>query len=151
MEQVYFSEKQRFTQAWLWISFSFQSTAALALLFVIPNPVTWWVVGIIAAVALLLGTASLRTQVRPDGIHYRFFPFHRHWRHIPRQHIRRYYLRTYDPISEYGGWGLRRSARHGRAYNIKGDQGLQLELADGQKILFGTQHGEAFRAALENP
>ena len=149
MEPVYFSEKQRFTQAWLWISFGFQSVAALVLLFLIPNPATWWVVGIIAAVALLLGTATLHTQVRPDGIHYRFFPFHRRWRHILRQDIRRYYLRTYEPISEYGGWGLRRSAKHGRAYNTRGDQGLQLELTNGQKILFGTGHGEAFRAALE--
>jgi hypothetical protein len=149
MEPVYFSEKQRFTQAWLWISFGLQSSVALTILFLIPNPATWWVVGITAAVALLLSTATLHTQVRPDGIHYRFFPFHRRWRHIPRQDIRWYYLRTYEPISEYGGWGLRRSAKHGRAYNTRGDQGLQLELTNGQKILFGTGHGEAFREALE--
>jgi hypothetical protein len=98
-----------------------------------------------AADARLLSTRRSGPTASITG----FFPFHRRWRHIPRQDIRWYYLRTYEPISEYGGWGLRRSAKHGRAYNTRGDQGLQLELTNGQKILFGTGHGEAFREALE--
>jgi hypothetical protein len=76
-------------------------------------------------------------------------PFHRRWRHIGRQNIRRYSPGTCKPLSEYGGWGLRRSAKYSRAYTTRGDRGLQPELTNGQKFLFGTGHGEAFREALE--
>jgi hypothetical protein len=149
MEPIYFSEEQKFNQAWLWIPFVLQFAVVMVILFLIPNPATWFVITITCGVALLFLIATLRTQVRSDGIYYQFFPFHLRWHRIGVDQITRYTVRTYEPITEYGGWGLRRSRRHGKAYNVKGDVGLQLELTDGKKILFGTQRGEAFKQALD--
>lgn len=149
MEPIYFFEEQKFTQAWLWIPFVLQTAIVVGMLLLIPNPATWFVIAITGAVALLLGVATLRTQVRHDGIYYQFFPFHLRWHRIEMAEISQYTTRQYKPIAEYGGWGLRRSARHGKAYNVKGSTGLQLALTDGRRILFGTQRGEAFEQALD--
>jgi hypothetical protein len=51
--------------------------------------------------------------------------------------------RTYRPILEYGGWGIRYSPfGKGWAYNISGNQGVQLELMNGKRILIGSQRAE---------
>jgi hypothetical protein len=53
------------------------------------------------------------------------------------------YVRKYDAISEYGGWGLKVGAfwrkSKGIAINVSGDTGIQLELKNGKKILIGTK------------
>jgi hypothetical protein len=55
--------------------------------------------------------------------------------------------RTYKPLSEYGGWGIK-YGRSGWAYNIIGDQGVQLELDNGKRILIGSQHAEELEQAI---
>ncbi|TBV28449.1 hypothetical protein DMZ43_00440 [Meridianimaribacter sp. CL38] len=51
------------------------------------------------------------------------------------------YVRTYEPISEYGGWGIKGgwNKSKGKAINVSGTIGIQLELADGKKLLIGTK------------
>ena len=54
----------------------------------------------------VLGWGELRTEVRDDGLHVQFFPI------LPRrrygwQEIESAEARSYRPIREYGGWGLR--------------------------------------------
>jgi hypothetical protein len=56
-------------------------------------------------------------------------------------------VRAYDPLGEYGGWGLKGSSGN-RALNIAGDQGLQLELQNGQRLLLGTQRPAEVTQAL---
>lgn len=82
---------------------------------------------------------QLKTRIDEKGIHYRFIPFHFsektiYWRDMAHCHTRKY-----SPIREYGGWGLRISSKHGMAYNIKGNQGIQIALKTGKKLLIGTQ------------
>ncbi|APG66435.1 hypothetical protein LPB136_06055 [Tenacibaculum todarodis] len=64
-------------------------------------------------------------------------------RNIPWKEIEKAHVRTYDPITEYGGWGLKGGAfwnkKNGKAINISGDIGIQLELKNGKKLLIGTQ------------
>jgi len=36
----------------------------------------------------------------------------------------------------------------GKAYNVRGNIGLQLYLQDGKKVLIGTQRGDAFLRAI---
>jgi hypothetical protein len=49
----------------------------------------------------------------------------------------------------YGGWGIKRGIG-GLAYNVSGNQGLQLVLTDGRKILIGTQKPEQFINAMSS-
>ncbi len=95
-------------------------------------------------------TLKLITEVTDEGLSYRFPPLIMKNRIIPKGEISEYTIRKYSPIREYGGWGIRwGSGRTGNAYNVKGNMGLQLQLRNGKKVLFGTQRPEAFLAAVE--
>ena len=65
--------------------------------------------------------------------------------------IAKAYVRTYSPLGEYGGWGLRYSlSGNGMAYNVSGNKGLQLELSNGKKVLFSTNKLEELELFLFN-
>jgi hypothetical protein len=90
---------------------------------------------------------KLTTEVRLEGIYVRFFPL---WvrQTIPFNQITRYEARRYRPILEYGGWGVRYGWRS-KAYNVRGNRGVQLELRDGQRLLIGSQRPEELARAIE--
>lgn len=96
---------------------------------------------------------SLKLEVWIDkiGIHYRFFPLIYKERVISKQEIQRFEIRKYNPILDYGGWGIRKGFGHkwGKAYNVSGSTGLQLYLASGKKVLFGTQRAQAILYAMD--
>ncbi|WP_157976178.1 hypothetical protein [Lewinella sp. IMCC34191] len=101
--------------------------------------------GILVVVALTLVT--LRTRITSDRIEIGFRPFTN--KVIRRSEISSAYVRQYSPLAEYGGWGYR-VGRRGKAYNTMGDQGLQLELMDGSRILIGTQRPREMERVLES-
>ncbi len=86
---------------------------------------------------------KLKTRIDKGGITFRFTPFHFKPKHITWSVISKAYTRTYNPLTEYGGWGIKGGAfwnkSKGIAYNISGNKGLQLELKNGKKILIGTK------------
>lgn len=94
---------------------------------------------------------SLKLEVWIDrnGIHFRFFPLIYKERIISKEEIQRFEIRKYNPIINYGGWGLKRSFKWGKAYNVSGNIGLQLYLTNGKKVLFGTQRSQAINYAME--
>ena len=57
---------------------------------------------------------------------------------------------TYHPMADFGGWGFRSNAQKGKAYNTKGDKGLQLVLTNGEKILLTAIEAEGAKSALES-
>ena len=60
------------------------------------------------------------------------------------------YVRQYSPLLEYGGWGMRIGLfGKGKAWNISGDKGLQLEFTNQKKLLIGTNQPEELAATLE--
>lgn len=87
---------------------------------------------------ILIYKAHLETRIDENGIHHRFFPLQLKFRTIHWEEVEEVYIREYDALSEYGGWGIKFGTR-GKAYTIKGRYGLQLELSDERKILIGTQ------------
>lgn len=142
-----FSEKQKFTQWWLWGLL----VAALIIPLVVTvaqystgkSAITIYDIAVGCMFPLLIIffflTIKLATTIDETGVHYRFAPVHRKMRDISWSEIEKAYTRTYSPIKEYGGWGIRSGiAKIGKAYNISGNKGLQLELKDGKKILIGT-------------
>ncbi len=86
---------------------------------------------------------KLETRIDERGVHYKFFPFHLKYRTKAWSEIEAIYVRKYEPILEYGGWGLKGVAlwnkKKGNAYNVSGNIGVQLILKNKKKILIGTQ------------
>lgn len=95
---------------------------------------------------LLFFASRLVTEVRTDGVYVQFRPLTRR-RRIAWEEIDRAEIRTYAPLKEYGGYGIRRGSA-GKAYNIRGDQGLQLVHRDGGRLLIGTQRPSELWNAL---
>lgn len=92
---------------------------------------------------------KLEVWIDNQGIHYRFFPLIFKERIISFAEIKKYEIRKYSPLLDYGGWGIKKSIRWGRAYNVSGNAGLQLYLNNGKKILFGTQKPQAMIYAMD--
>jgi hypothetical protein len=45
-------------------------------------------------------------------------------------------------------WGSLRGFGSNRAYNVKGDQGVQLVLTNGDRVLIGTQRPQELESAI---
>lgn len=118
---------------------------------VIVTAILGGIVAPIAIVALFILT-NLETEVRSDCLRVRLFPFHIHYRKFAIEDLSEYYARTYRPILEYGGWGIRYSFRKGRgkAYNMTGNQGVQLVFKNGKRLLIGSQKPDDLTQAINS-
>lgn len=101
------------------------------------------------SIGAMLWTMRLETEVRPDGVFIRFFPFHLHGRRFPAQELSECYARRYRPILEYGGWGIRYGWK-GRAYNISGNEGVQLVFKNGKRLLIGSKRSRELETAIRS-
>ena len=90
-------------------------------------------------VILLFGFANLKTVITKGGIEYKFLPFHLKFHKINWGEIEKYDVITYNPIRDYGGWGIK-TGKNSKAFNVSGNWGLLLELKSGNRILIGTQN-----------
>lgn len=157
--KILFSEKQRFTQFWLWtllIALNLFMIYGIIqqIIFGIPfgnNPAPDLVLILLSlipfGISLLFYTFCLETQITNELIAFQLRPFGS-LNTIRFEEIEKVYVREYAPLREFGGWGYRISYNNGTAYNIKGNQGLQLELKNGKKILIGTQKAEEMQEVL---
>lgn len=157
-DTVRFHEQQSFPKFWFWLMLG---SSLLVMTFAfgpfylagLPVPVEALVgsaaiIGamMLVAAALLLGM-KLRVKVDRERMHIRFSPFVN--RSIALADILRWEVRNYRPIVEYGGWGIRYSLiGKGRAYNARGNRGVQLELQGGQLLLIGSQKPEELADAI---
>ena len=96
---------------------------------------------------LFMFTTNLTTEVHSDGLYIRFFPFHLSFRRIAIEEIGGFEVCTYNPIKDYGGWGIR-YGRKGKAYNVSRNRGVQLELLNRKHLLIGSQKPEELAEAL---
>jgi len=103
---------------------------------------------ILGAVAVFLYSLRLETEVKANGIYFRMWPLHRSFRRIEWADIEYYEAKTYNPIREFGGWGVRWAPRK-VAYNVSGDQGIWIQRASERSILIGSQRVEEFADALD--
>ena len=156
-----FKEEQRFTQTWVIILLVISGLIPVLIIFMsyLKNKeeqdlsnifVTISITMLVSAVIFLF---KLTTRIDQKGIHYQFFPFHLKFRSIKWNEIEKAYVRKYDAITEYGGWGLKGGffwkKSKGVAINVSGDIGIQLALKNGKKILIGTQLKEQANQVLE--
>ena len=156
-----FCEEQRFRQWWVWLLVA--GIAALSWWGFYeqiirgrpwgsnPGPdwfmwLMWLAFGI--AFPLWFWRMKLVVEVTADEVRMRLWPFAN--RVIPLADIAAIETRTYRPIGEFGGWGVRGFSRRNMAYNVSGDQGVQLTLRDGSRVLIGSQLAAASAAAMES-
>lgn len=151
-----FEEKQRFTQWWLWlILLAACIIPYIPIMMGLDSKTEQWL-GLLAMSILLffvvglLFLIQLKTSADEQGIHYQFFPFHLKEKTILWLDIKSAEVRKYEPLKEYGGWGIKGYSKKNRAYNVKGNMGLQLILKDGNKILFGTQKADELSTFLKS-
>jgi hypothetical protein len=106
---------------------------------------------LMAGLLWLMWVSRLVTEVRDDGIYVQFYPYHRRFREFLWEGIEFFEVRTYRPILEYGGWGIR-NGFGGKAYNVSGKRGLQLVLRGGrpERFLIGSQNPERLAMAVES-
>lgn len=156
-----FSEKQRFTQWWIWLIII---AINLLLVYIIINVIidvgekSFHLADLIGLAVVffslilvnyLLSGTSLKTEINEKEIKIKFIPFIIKDKIIKWEDLSLCYVRQYNPIGEYGGWGYRFGIMgKGKAYNINGNIGLQLQFKDGKKLLIGTQKAEELKQFL---
>jgi hypothetical protein len=159
-----FKEEQRFTQPLIYIGLSIAAIVVFTPIIkdwsaIVQLPLnkqlrTFVGIIVICLVAVLFLFLKLRTRIDEKGISFKFTPFHFKSILINWKEVNKAYLRKYNAISEYGGWGIKGGIPwvkgNGRAYNVKGNIGLQLELKNGNRILIGTQKKEDIERVLNN-
>jgi hypothetical protein len=147
-----YTETQRFTQWWLWlILIGVWSSMVYSLVTAPPqtDAAVYVSFGIGILLPLLFWQMKLTTRISQEGIYVRFFPFHFKEKFFPWETISASYVRTYSPLKEYGGWGIKYGFNgQGLVYNVAGNVGLQLQFKEGEAVLLGTQKGEEIKAIL---
>ncbi len=156
-----FEENQRFTQVWLWIVII---GVSIIVLFQVPlnlikqsgdQPMSSTnIIVLVCSVLFVIGFltlfifARLTTKITNDGIEISYRPFFMKPKTFRWTEIEEAFIRKYNSLWEYGGWGIRYSWK-GRAYNTSGNKGLQLIMKSGKKILIGTHKSEELDAFLK--
>ena len=97
--------------------------------------------GVMTLTMALLSSLKLYTRMDAMGVHFRMRPFHFKEQTIAWEDIDQIHVRKYSPILEYGGWGMR-YGRNGKAFNVRGNYGIQIVKKNGKKVLIGTQRPE---------
>lgn len=107
--------------------------------------------GMFAALAAAIGLLYLllfrmTTEVDEQEIrvHFGYIPSYR-WR-LPLDQVVKAMAVEYDPIREYGGWGIRGIPV--RALNARGRLGVLLTLPNGRTMLIGSQRPDLLLQAL---
>ena len=157
----YFKEEQYFRQKLLWLVILF--FPAFSLYGIYQQVIMGNIIGDkplsdegVITFSLIIGLGlpvlfwfmKLKLRVSPEGLHYQFFPIHIKERLISFKDIKNYKARTYSPIKEFGGWGIR-FGFESKAYTGSGNKGLQIELTTGRKVLFGSQEHQALAKAMK--
>lgn len=159
MDTILFSEKQRFTQWWIWLILLipfFTMTYGVYQQLYLGIPFGKQTVSDFSLLSIFFGMLCipasmlifrLHTQITKDGVLVKFFPFHLKFRECKWNEIKKVEVREYSPIGEFGGWGLRGFGNN-RALNVSGKIGLQLEFQNGNKLLIGTRKGDEIISVL---
>ncbi len=158
-ESVIFREEQSFTKTWvmglvimiaalMWWGFIQQ--------IVLGEPwgsdpaPDWfmWLFWLVFGIGFPLGFLRMKLviEVQRDVLQISYWPFSK--RIIAYNEIERVQARSYQPIREYGGWGIKGWSKNRMAYNVKGKQGVELFLMDGRTVMLGSQYAPELEKAI---
>ena len=102
---------------------------------------------LVTALIVLFAKAKLITQIDKKFISYKFFPLHKSYRKIAWKSVSKCEVVTYQPVSQYGGWGIR-AGKNGKVFSVSGNRGLQIVLRTGERILIGTRKANELSMAI---
>jgi len=97
------------------------------------------------ALVILFAIVKLETTITSESIKMRLFPFVS--KKVNWEDVTKIAIVNYGFI---GGWGIRPWTKFGTVYNIRGNQGLALELKDGTKFVIGTQRTKELQEAINS-
>lgn len=157
-----FSEKQRFTQLWVWlllicINWLFFGPMIENELF--PDPPfipkiyqfnTDFYIGAIVIVLtnIFFIIIKLETHIKADGIYVQFFPIQLSFKFYAWEDLNICMVRKYSPLFDHAGWGFRGTQKN-RVLTVSGNKGIQLVMNDGTKLLIGTQKPDEVTEVLK--
>ena len=164
-----YSEIQKFRQPWLWsIIITVWISVIGALGFVVNRQLVQDIsndnsslndnglkaslivaIVLVTALIVLFAKAKLSTQIDKKFISYKFYPLHKSYRKIAWKSVTKCEVVTYQPVSNYGGWGIR-ARKNGKVFSISGNRGLQIVLRTGERILIGTTKANELSMAINN-
>jgi len=163
MEELCFYERQRLSPWFIIIPLLLLIGAAIVALQ--GNEIALLIILVIVVTTILLYFIfKMQTFIDENGLTIRMLPLTLNPKPIRWDEVESAYIRQYQPIKEYGGWGYRtniakvkgvkfsllRTPFHKEvAYNMQGNIGLQLILKDGRKVLIGTQKPEEIEELLD--
>ena len=105
--------------------------------------------GIIVFIFLLVFlNVKMVTQIKTDGIYVRYAPFQLSFSYYSWDSISEIYIREYNALLEYGGWGIRISLR-GKAFIASGNTGVQIIFRDNSQVLIGTNQSDTIAKVLK--
>jgi hypothetical protein len=145
-----FSESQRFRQWWLLLLMVMIIAGPLITIYFAASDSTndlnsltiYLPVFFTFLVAVFVFMLRLETRISDAGVSVKFFPITKE-RHYPWSVIERAYVTKYNPLTDYGGYGLRNGA-----WNVSGNKGLQLNLKTSKRFLIGTQKADEMQITL---
>jgi hypothetical protein len=110
------------------------------------------VLGVVGLVLFFSLSAKMKTQITDKGVSVKFFPVLFKTKTILWVDVEDFFVREYNPLQEFGGWGLfrinlpfGRGLGNSRAIALRGSHGLQLIMKDGSRLLIGTQEPEKLK------
>ena len=144
---VVFQEEQRFRQPWLCLLLIAEALIVGGFMVQTNPPTTLTALVIVFFISpfILFSRLTICTEVNPGFVFIRFWPVKRT---IPISAIKSAEARTYSPMGEYLGWGIKRGPG-GKAYNVSGNRGVQLQLRSGERLLIGSQKAKDLAAAIQ--
>ncbi len=158
--ELLFEEQQRFSHKIFWITLlSLTGLFCYAFIqqyfFHLPfghKPMTN--VGLVFAILfmcfiiILFYNFKLSTKITDEAIIIKLYPFHLYSKRFEWPQLSEIIVREYNPLKEYGGWGLRGFGDK-KSATVNGSWAIELVFHNGQSLLIGTKNPEDAKASLK--
>lgn len=152
---IHFIEQQRFPFRWFWTLVSITSMLLITDFYVthqiqtsIPRSTYLIVLVALLGCSLTFSLIHMNTYIDGYGIKLKLTRFNVKGWEWTWGEIKDAYIRECNPIKEFRGWGIKKTHKNNRAFNVKGKMGIQLELTNGQLIFIGTQKSDELARIL---